>query len=38
MKATQQLASQYNRDLVLRTIIKNIRISRADISRATKLT
>ena len=37
-KATQQLTKQHNRDLVLRTIIENQRISRADIARATKLT
>ena len=37
-KATQQLTKQHNRDLVLRTIIENQQISRADIARATKLT
>lgn len=37
-KATQQLTKEHNRDLVLRTIIENKRISRADIARATKLT
>lgn len=37
-KATQQLTKEHNRDLVLKTIIENKSISRADIARATKLT
>jgi predicted NBD/HSP70 family sugar kinase len=37
-KATRQLTRQHNRDLVLRTIIENKPISRADIARSTKLT
>lgn len=37
-KATQQLTKQHNRDLVLRTIIEQKSISRADIARYTKLT
>jgi Transcriptional regulator/sugar kinase len=37
-KATHQLTKQHNRDLVLKTIIENETISRAEIARVTKLT
>jgi glucokinase-like ROK family protein len=37
-KATHQLTKQHNRDLVLKTVFDNEEISRAEISRITKLT